>query len=178
VRDDRPWGGSAPPGAVYYFSTDRKGQHPQSHLAEFEGILQADVFSGYKKLYESDATGAVREAACWAHLRRDFHDAWIAAKSVIAREALDRIGALYDIEHEITGQSAEQRKAVRQKPSRPKVEAFKSWAEAKLGRIPARMIWPKRSVTVSNAGRPSPCSLMMGTSPSTITLQNEQSSRL
>ena len=128
VRDDRPWGGSAPPGAVYYFSTDRKGEHPQSHLAKFEGILQADAFSGYKKLYEPDVTGAVRvrEAACWAHLRRDFHDVWTTTKSEIAREALDRIGALYDIEREITGQSAEQRNAVRQKLSKPKVEAFKS----------------------------------------------------
>lgn len=122
VRDDRPWGGSAPPGAVYYFSTDRKGEHPQTHLVKFEGILQApsrglranralrsgramDAFSGYKKLYEPDATGAVRvrEAACWAHLRRDFHDVWTTTKSEIAREALDRIGALYDIEREITG---------------------------------------------------------------------------
>jgi len=169
VRDDRPWGGPcatgaqsdnlsncagrAPPGAVYYFSTDRKGEHPQSHLAKFEGILQApyrrmqafacramDAFSGYKKLYELDAAGAVhvREAACWAHLRRDFHDVWTTTKSEIAREALDRIGALYDIEREITGQSAEQRKAVRQKLSGPKVEAFKSWAEVQLGRIPGK----------------------------------------
>jgi transposase len=140
VRDDRPWGGSAPPGAVYYFSTDRKGEHPQSHLAEFEGILQADAFSGFKKLYDPDATGAVRvrEAACWAHLRRDFHDVWTTTKSEIAREALDRIGALYDIERQIAGQSAEQRKAARQKLSRPKVEAFKTWAEAQLGRIPGK----------------------------------------
>jgi transposase len=140
VRDDRPWGGSAPPGAVYYFSTDRKGEHPQSHLAKFEGILQADAFTGYKKLYEPDPEGVVRvrEAACWTHLRRDFHDVWTTAKSEIAREALDRIGALYDIEREITGQSAEQRKAVRQKLTRPKVEAFKSWAEVQLGRIPSK----------------------------------------
>ena len=80
----------------------------------------------------------MREAACWAHLRRDFHDVWTTTKSEIAREALDRIGALYDIEREITGQSAEQRKAVRQKLSRPKVEALKLWAEAQLGRIPGK----------------------------------------
>lgn len=140
VRDDRSWGGSAPPGAVYYFSTDRKGEHPQSHLAKFEGILQADAFSGYKKLYEPDTAGTVRvrEAACWAHLRRDFHDVCATTKSEIAREALDRIGALYDIEREIAGQSAERRKAVRQKLTRPKVEAFKVWAEVQLERIPGK----------------------------------------
>jgi transposase len=140
VRDDRPWGGAAPPGAVYYFSTDRKGEHPQTHLAQFEGILQADAFGGFKKLYEPDATGKVRvrEAACWAHLRRDFHDVWTTANSGIAREALDRIGALYDIERKIAGQSAEQRKTVRQKLTRPKVAAFKTWAETQLGRIPGK----------------------------------------
>ena len=77
----------------------------------------------------------VREAACWAHLRRGFHDVWTTAKSEIAREALDRIGAIYDIEREITGQSAEQRKAVRQKLSRPKVEAFNTWAEVQRAMV-------------------------------------------
>jgi transposase len=43
LRDDRPWGGGDPPAAAYWFSPDRKGEHPQSHLADFEGILQADA---------------------------------------------------------------------------------------------------------------------------------------
>ena len=67
-----PWGSTAPPGAAYFFSVDRKGEHPQRHLAEFSGILQADAYSGFKALYNPDASGKprVREAACWAHLRR------------------------------------------------------------------------------------------------------------
>ena len=140
VRDQRPWAGTAPPGAVYYFAPDRKGEHVRKHLQGSSGILQADAYAGFNKLYEKQADGSrqFREAACWAHLRRDFHDVWTTTKSEIAREALDRIGALYDIEREITGQSAEQRKAVRQKLSRPKVEAFKSWAEVQLGRIPGK----------------------------------------
>jgi len=137
LRDDRPWGGTAPPGIAYFFSPDRKSAHPHRHLAEFSGILQADAYTGFKALYEPDATGAVRirEAACWAHLRRDFHDVWTGTKSEIAREALDRIGALYDIEREITGCSAEERRRVRQTRTRPLAEDFKAWSEAQLGRV-------------------------------------------
>ena len=140
LRDDRPWGGAAPPAVAYHFSPDRRSVHPQAHLAQFTGILQADAYSGFKALYEPDAEGRVkiREAACWAHLRRDFHDVWTATRSEIAREALDRIGALYDIERELTGRPPDERRAVRQACSRPKVEAFKAWAEAQLGRIPGK----------------------------------------
>ena len=140
VRDDRPWGSTAPPGAAYFFSVDRKGEHPQRHLAGFSGILQADAYSGFKALYASDASGKprIREAACWAHLRRDFFDVHTATKSEIAREALDRIGDLYDIERQIRGQSRDVRRAVRQEETRPKVCAFKAWAEAQLTRIPGK----------------------------------------
>jgi transposase len=115
VRDQRPWAGQDPPGAVYYFSPDRKGEHPQKHLASSSGILQADAYTGFKELYErrADGTAQFREAACWAHLRRDFHDVWTSTRSQIAKEALDRIGKLYDIERQIAGQSAEVRRAVR-----------------------------------------------------------------
>lgn len=79
-----------------------------------------------------------REAACWAHLRRDFHDLWVGTKSQIAREALDRIGAIYDIEARITGQSAQARHDARQMHSKPKVEAFLAWAQTQLTNIPAK----------------------------------------
>ena len=140
VRDQRPWAGQAPPGAVYYFSPDRKGEHPRKHLASSGGILQADAYTGFKELYErrADGTAQFREAACWAHLRRDFHDIWISDKSGIAKEALDRIGKLYDIERWIAGQSAEVRRAVRQEKSKPLVEAFRTWAERQLTRIPGK----------------------------------------
>jgi transposase len=140
VRDDRPWGGSDPPGAAYYFSPDRKGEHPQAHLADFKGVLQADAYGGFKKLYEAgtDEAPRIREAACWAHLRRDFHDVWKMTGSPIAREALDRIGALYDIERDIAAQSAEVRRRVRQEHSKPRVEAFRAWCESQLPRIPGK----------------------------------------
>lgn len=140
VRDQRPWAGTAPPGAVYYFAPDWKEDHVHEHLKQTRGILQADGYKGYAKLYEPepDGTARFREAACWAHLRRDFHDIWTATKSEIAREALDRIGALYDIEREITGQPADLRLAARRKHSRPKVEAFFAWSEQQLSRIPGK----------------------------------------
>lgn len=140
VRDQRPWSGKAPPGAVYYFSPDRKGEHPRKHLANSTGILQADAYSGFKALYETgkDGIAQFREAACWAHLRRDFHDIWTATKSEIAREVLDRIGELYDIEREIKGLSADERLAVRKQKTKPKVEAFHAWAEGQLDRIPGK----------------------------------------
>ena len=89
----------------------------------------------------------VREAACWAHLRRDFHDVWKATDSPIAREALERIGALYDIEAAINGQPRDVRHAVRQKQSRPKVEAFAPVVRARLNRIPGKGDWPRPCAT-------------------------------
>ncbi|WP_438987988.1 IS66 family transposase [Marivivens donghaensis] len=140
VRDQRPWAGAAPPGAVYQFAPDWKEEHVLSHLEKASGILQADGYKGYTKLYTPDLDGQrqFQEAACWAHLRRDFHDVWTSTQSEIAREALERIGALYDIEREINGQSAAVRKAVRQDKSKAKVEAFRVWADKQLTRIPGK----------------------------------------
>ena len=141
VRDQRPWAGAAPPGTVYRFAPDWKEEHVLNHLANARGILQADGYKGYAKLYANepdDGASRLREAACWAHLRRDFHDFWASTKSEIAREALDRIGKLYDIERDINGQPADVRHAARQKHSLPKVEAFFTWSEQQLLRIPGK----------------------------------------
>lgn len=140
IRDQRPWSGQAPPGAAYYFSPDRKGEHPRKHLKNSAGILQADAYSGFKALYEKREDGSVqfREAACWAHLRRDFHDVWTGTKSEIAKEALDRIGKFYDIERDISGQFAEARRAVRQEKTKPLVDDFHKWAQTQLTRIPGK----------------------------------------
>ena len=140
VRDQRPWAGGAPPGAVYRFAPNWKEEHVLDHLANVRGILQADGYKGYAKLYEPERGGTprLREAACWAHLRRDFHDFWASTKSEIAREALDRIGKLYDIERDINGQPADARTTARQKLSQPKVAAFFAWSEQQLLRIPGK----------------------------------------
>lgn len=140
ILDQRPWAGQAPPGVAYKFAANWKEKHVLEHLRHASGVLQADGYKGYGKLYAPGADGIAqfREAACWAHLRRDFHDLWVGAKSQIAREALDRIGAIYDIEARITGQSAQARHAARQLHSKPKVEAFHAWAQIQITKIPAK----------------------------------------
>jgi hypothetical protein len=139
VRDDRPFGGHAPPAALYYASRDRKHEHPVQHLQAFTGILQADAYSGYNELYDpSRSQGAITAALCWAHARRQFFElADIAANarrgkkataiSPIALETVKRIDALFDIERGINGQSAEERLRVRREQSAPLVAALEAW---------------------------------------------------
>jgi transposase len=142
VRDDRPFGGPAPPAAMFYYSRNRSGEHPQAHLEEYAGIFQADAYGGYTKLYEADRKpGPLVEAACWVHARRPlFILADVAANarrkaqgktaspiSPLALEAVRRIDALFDIERSINGQSVEQRRAVRQELSAPLVADLERW---------------------------------------------------
>jgi transposase len=141
VRDDRPFGGADPPAAMFYYSRDRKGEHPQGHLAGYRGILQADAFGGYGKLYEAGRPpGPILEAACWVHARRPFFamaDLEENARrkaagkkeiviSPMAMEIVRRIDALFEIERAINGKGADQRKAVRQSLSAPLVTELKA----------------------------------------------------
>jgi len=132
VRDDRPWGEQRPPAVWFAYTPDRKGEHPLAHLREFSGTLQADGYAGYDAVYEG---GRVQEAACMAHVRRQFFDLYEAHKSAIGKEALDRIAALYAIEEEIRGRSAEERREVRNARSRPLLESLKQWFEETLGKL-------------------------------------------
>jgi transposase len=139
VRDDRPFGGTAPPAALYYASRDRRQEHPERHLAGFAGILQADAYAGYNGLYDPGRSqGAVTSALCWAHARRKFFElADIAANarrgkgapaiSPIALEAVKRIDALFDIERTINGASAQERLRVRQEQSALPLAALEAW---------------------------------------------------
>lgn len=132
VRDDRPAGDSAPAAVWFAYSPDRKGEHPQSHLRNFTGTLQADAYAGFEQIYEA---GRIQEAACWAHVRRKFYDLEVAHKSPTAAEALERIAALYAIEKEIQGRSPDQRREVRNTRSRPLLESLKQWFEDTLGKL-------------------------------------------
>jgi transposase len=132
VRDDRPWGDASPPAVWFAYTADRKGEHPKAHLREFIGTLQADGYAGYDAIYEG---GRVKEAACMSHVRRPFHDLYEAHKSAVAKEALERIAALYVIEDEIRGRSAEERREVRNARSRPLLESLKQWFEETLGKL-------------------------------------------
>ena len=132
VRDDRPAGDAAPPGVWFAYSPDRKGEHPQGHLRHFAGTLQADGYAGFDKVYE---TGRIREAACWAHVRRKFYDLHVAHHSPVAQEALERIAALYAIESEIRGRPPDERREIRQTRARPLLESFHQWLESCLTQL-------------------------------------------
>ena len=129
ARDDRPWGGTDPPGVAYVYAPDRKAERPIAHLSGFKGILQVDGYGGYKVLAKQ---GDVRLAFCWSHVRRYFYELATPGPAPIAAEALTRIAALYRIEAEIRGRSADQRRAVRQERTRPLVEDLEPWLRSKL----------------------------------------------
>ena len=127
VRDDRPFGGADPPAALYRYSPDRKGEHPREHLRTFRSILQADGYAGFAGLY---GDGRVVEAACLAHARRKFWDVHEATKSPLAREALDRIAALYRIEDTIRGRPPDQRLRARTEHTAPLMAELRDWLDA------------------------------------------------
>ena len=132
VRDSRPAGDIAPPAVWFTYSPDRKGEHPQRHLASFRGILQADAYSGFGRLYQD---GSIQEAPCMAHIRRKFYDLMEAHQSSIAAEAVQRIAALYHIEKEIRGRSPDQRREVRSARARPLLDSMRQWLEDSLAKL-------------------------------------------
>jgi transposase len=135
VRDERPHDGKCPPGGVFFYSPDRKGEHPRDHLKDFNGILHADGYAGFNAIFE---TGQVREAACWAHVRRKFFDIHAAQASPVALEALERIGALYGIEEKIRGVPPDERRRLRQQKARPLLDGLKTWLEATVAKLSAK----------------------------------------
>jgi len=150
LRDERPFGGTGPPAAIFYYSRDRRGEHPQAHLAGYAGILQADAYDGYNKLYvPGRSPGLILEAACWVHARRPFFamaDIEENARrkaagkkeislSPIAIEIVRRIDALFEIERSINGKSAEERLTVRQISSRPLVDDLHVYMRAQVARL-------------------------------------------
>jgi transposase len=150
LRDDAPFGGIGPPAAMFYYSRDRRGEHPQGHLAGYSGILQADAYDGYNKLYQPGRNpGPILEAACWVHARRPFFamadieenarrkasGEKEIALSPIAIEIVRRIDALFEIERSINGKSAEERLAVRRMLSRPLVDDLGLYMRAQLERL-------------------------------------------
>jgi len=132
VRDDRPAADVAAPAVWFGYSPDRKGEHPHRHLKTFCGTLQADGYAGFNRLYDD---GRIREAACWAHVRRKFFDLHQAHASPIATEAVERIGQLYRIESEIRGRPPDERQQVRDERARPLLIALHEWFKTTLTRV-------------------------------------------
>jgi transposase len=125
ARDDRPFGGPAPPAAMFYFSRNRRGEHPSRHLTGYGGILHADAFAGFGDLYCEPA--ALTQALCWAHGRRNFFKLARLAKAPLAIEAVRRIDAIFDLERTINGLPPEERPATRQDKTAPLVAELESW---------------------------------------------------
>ena len=135
VRDDRPFAGRAPPAAAFFYSPDRGGAHPERHLASFAGLMQADAYAGFNRLYAPHREpGPILEAACWAHARRKFFELAQVAKAPIAAEAVTRIDRLFAIERAINGQSAEARLTRRREQSAPILAELESWLRAQRER--------------------------------------------
>lgn len=144
VRDGRPAGDTeTPPAVCYFYSPDRKGTHPQAHLAGFSGVLHADGHAGFNDLYRArapDGSPRVREAACWSHARRKVFDLAAAGPAPVAEEMLRRIAELYVIEARIRGAPPDERRRVRQAEAGPKIEALKIWIEDQLARLPGKSV--------------------------------------
>jgi transposase len=128
VRDDRPAGSEDPPAVLLRYTPDRKAVHPVMHLGGFHGILQADGYAGFDRLYGE----RIQEAACWAHVRRKFYDFHVAHDSPLAAEALERIGRLYAVEGDIRGRPPDERRRVRQARAGPELESLHAWLHTTL----------------------------------------------
>jgi transposase len=140
VRDDRLFAGAAAPGAAYFYSPDRGAEHPTAHMANFTGLLQADGYAGIEGLYNPARTkpGPIVEVACWAHCRRKFYDVWEATKSPIAKEALDRIAAVYAIEDKARFAPIAERVEHRRETA-PLLDKFFDWAKATVGKLSGKL---------------------------------------
>lgn len=136
VRDDRPFSGLSQPAAIFFYSRDRGREHPCRHLAGYTGILQADAYSGFNDLYNPDRKpGPIVEAACWAHGRCKLFVLADLTKSPLAIEAVRRIDDIFDVEREINGLTAEQRRTVRQVRIAPLVASLEHWMRSERGKL-------------------------------------------
>jgi transposase len=136
VRDDRPFGGRAPPAAMFRYSRDRTAEHPNRHLAGYAGILQADAYAGYNALYEADRQpGPITEAACWAHGRRKLFELAELQRAPLAIEAVRRIDAIFDAERAINGLPAEARLILRRQHAAPLVTELETWMRESRGKL-------------------------------------------
>ena len=139
ARDDRPWGGTAPPGVAFTYAPGRSGQYADDILQGFTGILQVDGYTGYNRLIQPDRPGpAIQLAYCWAHARRKLIEVARNSTAPIAEDGLKRIAELYKIEAEIRGLASEVRLAVRQDQAAQKIADFETWLTHHRTRVSAK----------------------------------------
>jgi transposase len=136
VRDDAPFGGTDPPAAMFRYSRDRKAIHPERHLANYTGILQADAYAGFNGLYAPGRQpGPILEAACWAHGRRKLFKLAEVQHMPLAIEAVRQIDAIFAAEAAINSKPAAERLAVRQRDIAPLVAALEAWMRAERAKL-------------------------------------------
>ena len=136
VRDDRPFAGPDPPAALFFYSRNRNGEHPNRHLAGYAGILQADAYAGFGDLYDARRRpGPITEAACWSHGRRKFFVLADLGKSPLAVEAVRRIDEVFAIERQINGIATAQRLARRAERIRPLIGELERWMRTERARL-------------------------------------------
>ena len=140
VRDGRPSGDRInPPSVCYFYSPDRKGERPRGHLQDFKGVLHADSYAGYDKLYENPdgSTSEILEAACWAHTRRKFYEVVISSNNAkIATDVLMQISKIYEIEESVRGKDPDTRRKTRQESSKELVEQLFTGFKKSLQLLP------------------------------------------
>ena len=137
ARDDRPWCGGDPPAVAYTYAPGRGGEHARALFIGFNGTLQVDGYDGYNSLADASRPGgAIALAYCWSHFRRRFYDLAKGGNAPIATAVLDKIGAIYGIETEIRGRSADERRDQRQNRTKPLVDDLKMWLNAQLPKLP------------------------------------------
>jgi hypothetical protein len=117
---------TGPPIVVFDYQPSRSGRHASDFLAEWQGHLMVDDYSGYKSLFRAGIT----ELGCLAHARRKFFDLHAANQSPIAKEALDRIGQLYAIEQAGKPLDIEARRALRRNEAKPLLDSLFEWLHA------------------------------------------------
>ena len=153
ARDDRPWGGVAPPGVAFTYAPGRSGQYADEILQGFTGILQGEAgqqtvrgtvgptngYAGYNRLIQPDRAGpAIQLAYCWAHARRKLYEVARNSTAPIAEDGLRRIAEIYKIEAEIRGLPSEVRLAIHQDQSAPKIAGLKTWLTHHRARVSAK----------------------------------------
>ena len=138
ARDDRSWNGPEPPGVAFTYTPGRSGQHAVDILQGFEGVLQVDGYAGYNRVLDLRDNAPIQLAYCWAHARRKLYELTHHNVAPIAEEGLKQIAALYRIEAQVRGTSAEERLAMRQQKSAPKVATFKIWLDHARTQVSAK----------------------------------------
>ena len=135
ARDDRAWNGPEPPGVAFTYAPGRSGKYATQILQGFGGILQVDGYAGYNRVLDLRDNEPIQLAYCWAHARRKLFDLTHHNVAPIAEEGLKQIAALYRIEKQARGTSAEERLALRQAKSAPKIAGFKTWLVHARGQV-------------------------------------------